>query len=171
MKNFEAFEKEIRKLTDQGDLSDIAVSNGQVTLCSCIDCDNCDFNNDGEACESKFVDWLYSEYIKPQPKLTFAEYCFLLSLKNIKYFAREANGVLKGYTNNIVKNNNIWEIKLEDFDDIKDRYGVIVVPEIFNANFDFIKWSDEKAWSIEELLSLNIIKDSIPKNSKLVYMG
>ena len=77
---------------------------------------------------------------KDEPKLTEDEKVILRNLpKKYKWIARDECTYMYLYTNKPVKR-NFW------FDD----YGAIRFP--FDHLFQFIKWEDDEAYSIEELL-------------------
>ena len=86
--------------------------------------------------------WLESEYKEPI-KLTDDEKAILRSLpKEYKWIARNGGDWLCVYTNKPTKCDIMWN-SCDGY-----RYWI----DIFNHLFQFIKWSDNEPWNIEELL-------------------
>lgn len=75
MTNFEKWKDEILKINKYG--SAIAVVNGKPINCGITDCDLCEFN---PRCNECRINWLYSEYTEPKPKLTKRERAFCEAL-------------------------------------------------------------------------------------------
>lgn len=124
-------------------------------VCSSINCENCKLNPTDTVsrrrCAEKFQKWLIEDYEKPQPFLTYKEYCFLDMLRPAyKYMGRDrVDGLFISVSN---------PVKLEDGS--KDRWGYSgTTLRSFNVKFDFI--GTEKYWSIDELKQLPI--KEVPK--------
>lgn len=84
---------------------------------------------------------------KEKPVLTEAEKAILRSLpKEYKYIARDKNGDLCIYSHPVEKDRIIWRVYSKYEDSISFEITV------FGHLFQFIKWEDENAYSIEELL-------------------
>ena len=67
--------------------------------------------------------------------------------KKFKYIARDKNGDLWIYKCPVEKHTNTWDIP-----DECSAYDMIEIT-VFSHLFPFIKWEDEEAYSIEELLN------------------
>ncbi len=89
----------------------------------------------------KFIDWLESEYKEPI-KLSDDEKTILRNIgKKYKWIARDYDGNLCIYSIKPYKGTEIWEYN--------EGYSAF---RGFNHLFQFIKWSDDEPYSIEELL-------------------
>ena len=143
MTNFEKWKDEILKIEGLGYL---AVVDGKPLNCRKIDCSVCDFKEQSD-CERYILNWLYSEYKEPAPKLTKRDYHFLMVIKG-GWIARDKYGELFWY-----------EVKPR-----KSLYGGWNIPTDNNYNlasiiedsFPFIKWEDEEPWKVEDLLKLEV---------------
>lgn len=117
-------------------------------ICNNIDCENCKFNFNGpifrKRCTEKFQKWLAEDYEKPQPFLTYKEYCFLNMLRPAyKYMGRDRAGLFISVSN---------PIKLNE---TEKRWGYSgTTLRSFNVKFDFI--GTNKYWSINDLKQLPI---------------
>ena len=136
MINFEKFKDEILETIEQGD--NIAFKNGVITPCSTTNCMECEFYT-GNGCNKKFIKWLYAE---AKPTLTAKERAFC-EIVNEGYIARDKDGELYIYANEPPKRKEQWCSDV-DFIPLNNEY------------FSFIIWEDEKPWSIEELLKLEV---------------
>lgn len=128
MTNFEKYKDEILDIIKNGWIK--VTKDGKMTVCS-SKCEDCAFyyNNVG-GCRNAFIKWLYAE---TKPTLTAKERAFCEIIQG-GYITREKDGKLF-----------YW-------------YGISICIEIESFNFPFITWEDEKPWSIEELLKLEVEK-------------
>lgn len=143
MTNLEKYKKEILRLVDND--ATIAVSKKDLRPCYCIDteCTNCLFSP--EDCHTALIEWLCQEYQDPAPKLTKAERGFCEIVKT-GYIARDAvKKCLVYYSEEPEKDLNgyYW-------------YSPYDSVELPLEPFSFITWGDEKPWSIEDLLKLEV---------------
>ncbi len=145
--NFEYYKDEILKYVHDY-CSFPAAKNGRISTCGSIDCNNCDFNS--PVCFERRVEWLYAEHIE-QPKLTKRERAFCEAFQT-GWIAKDSSDVVCWYANLPVKGDGLW---VETGVPVKTA---MQIPIDFWW-FDFIKWEDEKPWSIEELLKLDVIEE------------
>lgn len=155
MKNREKFAKEILDIACKG--RNIAVTkDNKVVCCSNTPCELCMFDGCGkhigrsQACADRFYEWAESEYVE-KPTITLREKKFLdILLSNFKYIARDFSNDLYIYYNKPRRDpvNDSWTT-----DDSKYFYISI---DMYGSMFDFIKWEDEKPWSIEDLKKLEV---------------
>lgn len=95
-------------------------------------------------CREKVKKWLEQEYQEPI-QLTDDEKAILKNLpKNIKWIARDQNERLYLYYKKPQKELTCWNSDWVEYD---------FAP--YDHLFKFIKWEDEKAWEIDELLKQN----------------
>lgn len=136
MTNFEKYKYEILEVIKQGD--NPALKNGVITPCSTTKCIECE-NSTGNGCIKKFIKWLYAE---AKPTLTAREraFCEIVSEGCI---ARDKDGELYAYLDSPIKEEVQWGAD-SDYLILSNEY------------FPFITWEDEKPWSIEELLKLEV---------------
>lgn len=143
MKNKEKYHDEIFKIACGGHV--IAVVNGKPVNCENLDCRNCEFLNRNSCADARKT-WCESEYIEPIPKLTKQDKQFLgylVSDGNI-YIARDLNKHLWLYDSRPIKDNCGWYLI--------ESWGI----EIDSHLFQFIKYEDEKPWSIADLKKLEV---------------
>ena len=150
MTNFEKYMNKIVNIRNQ-DSTEVAVAmdigTGILRRCSEVGCERCKFSsrfNGNGRCEVNLIRWLFSEYQEPAPKLTKAERGFCETVKR-GYIARHRNGIVTYYTNLAYKvpSDGYWWSEDESI-------------ELKTKSFSFIHWKDSKAWSIEELLKLEV---------------
>ena len=107
------------------------------------------FNGD----PSKFVDWLLEEYKEPI-KLTLHEKCILESLPNdYKYIARDENGDLCIYKHEPLKYQGVWILQA--------GHNGLRILELFNHLFKFIKWEDNVAYKVEDILNNSEVVENV----------
>ena len=144
MTNFEKYKDEILGISRT---QAIAISKRRNAPEKCIYsvCSEC-LLHEGTYCNQKAIfQWLYSEYQEPAPKLTKAERGFCEIVKT-GYIARDAvKKCLLYYSEEP-------EIDLNGY----YRYSPYDSVELPLEPFSFITWGDEKPWSIEELLKLEV---------------
>ena len=95
----------------------------------------------------KVMDWLYDEY-RTRHKLSKKERQFC-ELVESGYIARDLGGGVTYYCDYPYKSDIYWMPQ--------SGYNY----ELFSpwAKFDFIQWEDDEPWSIEDLLSLEVLDD------------
>lgn len=148
MKNKEKYAKEILDIACNG--GSIAVTKeNKIVYCSNISCESCMFKCSDLGCSDRLREWSESEYVE-KPTITSKEKAFLDTLiSDCKYIAKDRNNDLYVYYNKPRRNsmNKSWT------DDSNYFY---VSRNMFGDMFDFIKWEDEKPWSIEDLKKLDV---------------
>ena len=144
MTNFEKYKDEILGISRTQAIA-INKRRNAPEKCSCSVCSEC-LLHEGRYCNQKAIfQWLYSEYQEPAPKLTKAERGFCEIVKT-GYIARDAvKKCLLYYSEEP-------EIDLNGY----YRYSPYDSVELPLEPFSFITWGDEKPWSIEELLKLEV---------------
>lgn len=140
MTNFEKYKDEILPLAknNQG----FAFRMNKITACKLSGCENCIFTG---SCIANRIKWLYEEYQEPAPKLTKKERVFCEIVRH-GYIARDENGSIACHFPEPQK--NIPRHSWHNFYNYK-----IFLDE---NSFSFIEWKDEKPWSIEDLLKLEV---------------
>ena len=144
MTNFEKYMTTIINICNQ-DSTVVAVAmdikTGALRRCSEVGCESCKFSsrfNDNERCEVNLVRWLLKESV---PKLTKAERGFCEILQK-GYIARDENGNLFIYDALPIRSERIW--------------SGFNWRQLDCSFYLFITWESGKAWSIEELLKLEV---------------
>ena len=156
MTNFEFYEYEILSMLNNGDTP--MVHNCKIGSCQECKCytdvgEKCDFDIEGGDCTHELLKWLYAEHIE-KPHLTKKERQFC-ELVETGWIARNENGDLYFYESYIEP-----PYKLDKTDSTIWRHDVKMYflsnehSDLFHVPFTFIKWEDEKPWSIEDLLKL-----------------
>lgn len=144
MKNFEFYKDEIKALD-----YDFAVEekSGEVIPCGGVNCFECLFHSEDGECANDIIKWLYEEHIE-KPKLTPTERK-LCEILQYKYIARDCEGGLWAFENRPCKDKEegVWE---------NTNFCSWVDCHMFNCNFSFIKWENDEAWAVEELLKLEV---------------
>lgn len=156
MKNREKFVKEILDIACNG--SNIAVTKeNKIVYCSDIDCESCMFDSRGkhivrsQSCSDRLREWSESEYVE-KPTITSKEKAFLgLILSKWKYLARSEDKSLCAFDSLPIKRKDGWYIE-----NISMCDNCYISKKLFGDMFDFIKWEDEKPWSIEDLKKLDV---------------
>ena len=156
MKNREKFAKEILDIACNG--RSIAVTkDNKVVYCSDTPCESCMFNSCGkhigraQVCLDRLREWSESEYVE-KPTIASKEKMFLdLLLAKWKYLARDKDKNLYVFDSLPSKGDNGWRIENIL---MCDYCNIFKKP--FGDMFDFIKWEDEKPWSIEDLKKLEV---------------
>lgn len=139
--NYEFYKDEILEITRTG--LRIAMVEGKLRSCAGLGCDDCDF---GCGCMEKTFEWLYAEHIEP-PKLTKRERAFCEAVL-AGLIARDENGNLHLFdlVSEPYKQNRGWLKRSVSCNHIRLK----------SDTFKFVKWEDEKPWSIEDLLKLEV---------------
>lgn len=155
MKNREKFAKEILDIACS-DRSIAVTKDNKVVCCADINCESCMFDNcikhigRSRACSDRLREWSESEYVE-KPTITSKEKKLLdLLLAKWKYIARDADETLYVF-DLLPSKKNSWRIESVL---ICNYYNIS--ENLFGKMFDFIKWEDEKPWSIEDLKKLEV---------------
>lgn len=153
MTNFEKYMNTIVSIRNQNS-TDVAVAmdirTGVLKRCSEVGCEYCKFNwryGANRHCEANLVNWLFEEYQEPAPKLTKKERAFCEIVKD-GYIARDKNRGL-AYHSNLPEYYDSSEYWVPDFSIVK----------ISRQYFNFITCEPGKAWSIKDLLKLEVCDD------------
>ena len=143
--NFEFYKDQILEIAKIGSL---AVCNDKPVSCGEIQCTGCLFKRDEYGCAQgrELFEWLYAEHIE-KPKLTKRERAFCETLR-AGWIARDENGKLHLFdlVSEPYKQNRTWFKRSVSCNHIR----------LNSDEFEFVKWSDEKPWSIEDLLKLEV---------------
>lgn len=115
---------------------------GRLVYCGGISCACCQFFHGN--CVPNMFEWLFEEYQEPAPKLTKAEKGFCEVIKD-GYIARDKNGDLYLYNNPPYVAESEWR-----------SVGYGRYARLCSKFFSFITWESNKAWSIEDLLKLEV---------------
>lgn len=144
-KNMKNKEKYIDELTEVL-INNLAIDkkSGSFNRCHTMICDDCLFLK-GTPCSDVKREWLEAEYQEPI-HLTDDEIVILKVInKKYKWIVKDKCGSLYIYEEKPWKGSSIWD----------NGYGNYVECHIFDHLFQFIKWEDEKPYSIDELLKQN----------------
>ena len=147
MKNREKFAKEILDIACKGNHFGVTKA-GEIISCPETDCAKCLFNDDID-CDISLEQWSESEYVEKNT-ITSREKKFLdVLLPKLKYIARDSNNSLYVYPIKPIRFGAHWMVK-------NDYYFYKIAKDMYGDMFDFIKWEDEKPWSIEDLKKLEV---------------
>lgn len=145
MTNFEFYKDKMLSLAEEGHM--IALRNGMIESCDGVLCSQCKFNEDDTIeCGVTFLKWLYEEYVpaKPKPKLTKRERSFC-EVVGEGWLARDKNGKLYLYNQKpLIRSYEGWFLV--------DEGNVVFLSNDFFPDFDFIRFEDNKPYSIIEML-------------------
>lgn len=131
MKNKEKFSKEIVEIAIRGDSIALDKKNGELRVCSDLQCDECAFYI---SCCEKRKKWAESEYVE-KIKLTQSEKVILESIdKKYEWIARDKNNNLCVYLKKPLKEITAW---------MGFNWGDL---NAFCHLFKFIKWEDEQPY-------------------------
>ena len=146
MTNFEKYREEILKITQNGNHFAVPKKAQVPMVCTRLSCIDCLF---GGCCEPEKIRWLYEEAVEPVLTLTVKERGFCEIIR-FGYIARDQSG-------------SLWL-----FDMIPAKEDGYITARWNSANgrceqldgkaFMFITWESDKAWSVEELLQLEVEK-------------
>lgn len=155
MKNKEKFAREIFNIACRGDSIAVTIANNEIVPCGSIECGKCIFKvKEYEECSDKIKKWCESEYVE-RPTITSREKKFLdILLPKWKYMARDADKNLYVFDSLPIKGHNGWRIENISMYDLCDY--CYISKKLFDNMFNFIKWEDEKPWSIEDLKKLEV---------------
>lgn len=144
MTNFEKYKDEIIKIFyEKGTPIAREKNTGRIVCCDDISCVQCQFTLGN--CVVNMFEWMLKEYQEPVPKLTKAEKGFCEILDD-GYIARDKNGDLYLYNNPPYVTETDWR-----------ECGHCT--KLCSNFFPFITWESNKAWSIEDLLKLEVEDD------------
>lgn len=144
MTNFEKYKDEILKISKNGTIA-VNKQKNMPVHCSTTPCSECIFRSD--TCTSQLINWLYEEYQEPAPKLTKKERAFCEILGTDYYIVRDKAGRLLITSLEPFTDGEKWMIMGPLFE------SFIKIDQNF---FPFITWEPAKAWSIEDLLKLEV---------------
>ena len=151
MTNFEKYRDKLMAISIKG--RRVALVKQQPVDCHNISCTACDLYCE-VPCDVERLKWLCEEYKEPAPKLTLEEryFCETFLEDDRLYLARDQydNLYLYDVIKPPIKNVDSGYWALQDSDD--------TMLEIKKDFFSFIKWEDEKLWSIPDLLKLEVEK-------------
>lgn len=143
MTNFEKYKDEILGISRTQAIA-INKRRNAPEKCSYNVCSEC-LLHEGTYCNQKAIfQWLYSEYQEPAPKLTSIERGLCEAVKS-GFIARDKDEMLCIYKTKPFQNDLSWLLG-----------GVGNWIEIDENLFQFITWKSNKAWSIEDLLKLEV---------------
>jgi hypothetical protein len=150
----EYYRKELEEYIKKGITPSLI--NGKLSHCMedrYLQCIKCDFYNKNkkELCSISFIKWLMAEYEPPKPKLTKRERALCEAFKS-GWICKDADSDLGWFKYKPIKVATYWDY---DHDMIADWISMSCLPAI-NELFQFISWSDEEPWSIEDLLELEV---------------
>ena len=153
MLNAEKFKKEISECIYGYDSARFSISKDrapQIKYCDATNCDDCMLSEQEGYCSLKRMKWMVSEYKEPI-KLSELEYRVLKYLSDntaYLYIARESTSNILVYRFEPTKGTHGWNGR---------GYTPLTV---FNKLFLFIKWEDEDATSIKEVLdNCEVVED------------
>lgn len=141
MLNKEKNASEIVEIAIEG--GSVGMVNGKLVPCGEIECPECDwFKFD---CYEELKKWANSEYIEP-PKLTSEERRFCEYIKT-GYIVRDKSDECYWHKEKPNKYSDEWYC-----------YGNVLRLECLPGipQFEFIKWTDEGPWAVEDLLKLEV---------------
>ena len=139
--NFEKYKDQILKITNNNDV--FAFDGRKLHCCEDYECDDCVFRTFQLNCRCERIKWMYEEYHEPTPKLTKAERDFCMTIDEDGYIARDEDGRIFLYDKLPEKGENRH---------LCTGNLMRISPDAFS----FIQWDDEKPWSIEDLLKLEV---------------
>lgn len=141
MTNLEKYKDEILKILEE---DNFAVVNNKPCYCDKTECEDCYmFDNETPCGRMRFI-WGFQEYSE-LPKLTDREHAFCKAVQT-GCIARENDGTLCYFRRRPEKCEYGWDYS----DEGNDYVGM----NLFKLDFSFI--TEEKLWSIEELLNLEV---------------
>ena len=141
MTNYENQKEDIIKLIKTTRRLAVRKSDGKVCDCCSIECSDCELYRGVDTCNSTWVEWVNTEYVEPK-HFTEKEKKVVEACENIKYFVRESNGELYGYT----------EKPTYKYTWVDGGY-VICISNLTNEPFNAIKSTDREPTSREEILN------------------
>lgn len=146
MLNLEKYLDEIVNITSG--CSGIVIVHNKPVSCANTPCNKCDCDNTNMTCIEYVGQWARSEY-KEQFKLTQKERKFC-ELFETGWITRDYDNELWWYKGKPTKRDMIWG------NTTGDEYIRLSTLSKFGINFEFITWSDEEPWAVEDLLKLEV---------------
>ena len=150
MTNFEKYKDEILEIVEHNDIASIAIDikKNKPQYCSGTRCSQCiRYGDDGRCSSQDLFKWLYEEAKESLPTLTLKERGFCEIIEN-GYIARDQNGSLWLFDMMPAKED---DYNITWWNSANGRYK-----RLDGRAFTFITWESDKAWSIEELLRLEV---------------
>lgn len=146
--NFEFYKTKLLSSIFEGDFC--IKKDGTIGICSetlCPECVLYEFAKNGTCNVEEALKWANAEHIEA-PKLTKRERAFCEAVKE-GWIARDEGGTLYWFPQNesVEKMASIWSAS---------EYSNI---SFMILEFSFVKWEDEKPWSVEDLLKLEVMDE------------
>ena len=141
MTNFEKYRGEILEITQNSSGFAVYEKTQEPMTCTGLNCSDCLFTD--SRCPSEKIIWLYAEAVEPAPTLTVKERAFCEIVQS-GYIARDRDESLWVFSESPYEHDGIWTCE--------DEYLIDITREVFK----FIDYKSRKAWSIEELLRLEV---------------
>ena len=144
MTNFEKYREEILKISERGNGFAVPRQTRVPMECDYVSCCDCLFVS--SHCQYSEIARLYEEAVEPAPTLTVKERGFCEIVEH-GHIARDKDGSLYFHLIRPFKDD-------EDDYEWNNAYG-----KYYNLNskaFTFITWESDKAWSVGELLQLEV---------------
>ena len=142
MKNWEKCEETIKEFTKK--YKSFGLVGTQLRQCSDEICECCKFNRQLSSCLYQKFNWLYEEVA---PTITHKEKIFCEIFDNDSrcetYITRDVGGRLELWADEPINCDGYWS---------EADAGIRLDPSYFS----FISYKDEKAWSIADLLELEV---------------
>lgn len=160
MLNAEKYKKEILEITEKGHhFAVIKDRKNIVGTCDGIGCEKCIFKH-YYICDFLRMKWLLSEYKEPiKPTRLEFEILKWLDKEGYKYIVRDSSDNLEAHDSTpkkVFSNYNGW-ISKNEFKTLS----------AFNELLHFIKWEDEEATSIKEILeNCEVMDDDTDKRQE-----
>ena len=144
MINAEFYKEKLLKLAKK-DIRCGLNSKGDLVDCDGVSCTGCQWNTESTDCECEMIKWLLAER-KEYPKLTRYEFEVLNKAlcKGYYFITRNKNKCVNVNRHKPNKMVIHWDNCIEPM-----WYMEILVNE---SDFEFVKWTDEEPWNIQELL-------------------
>lgn len=140
MKNFEFWEKEIKKIASYRD-SRIALANGKVVPCNGLLCSECDWMR--KPCNGERVKWLYEEHVDA-PKINIRTKMFFEAIQT-GWVARDKDKSIFYYKDKPKKTTSGWmQVEWTNLSRLEF------------LSLDFIRWEDEEPWKVEDIVKLEV---------------
>lgn len=147
MTNFEKYKDEILEIVEHNDIASIAIDikKNKPQYCNGTRCSQCiRYGDDGRCSSQNLFKWLYEEAKESLPTLTLKERGFCEIIRS-GYIARDSDTTLWVFTSEPSELYGVW-----GYEDDECAFNII------GGVFRFITYESGKAWSIEELLRLEV---------------
>ena len=144
MTNFEKYKDEILEIIEYNTIA-VDIKKNKPQSCHRTGCSRCiRYSDDGYCSFLNFFKWLYEEAKESLPTLTLKERGFC-ELVRSGYIARDSDTTLWVFTSEPSELDGVW-----GNEDDECAFNII------GGVFRFITYESGKAWSIEELLRLEV---------------